>query len=68
MKVVRVKILGKVENMVCRILGVLSTVIKIGFDVHDERGKYIWRRKIDAHLMPEREGTSEYSIRYIEKA
>jgi hypothetical protein len=40
MKVIRVKILGKVENLVCRILRVLSTVIKIGFDVHDERGKW----------------------------
>jgi hypothetical protein len=39
MKVVRVKILGKVENLVCRILLILSTVIKIAFDVHDERGK-----------------------------
>jgi hypothetical protein len=34
-----VKILGKVENLVCRILRVLSTVIKSGFDVHDERRK-----------------------------
>jgi hypothetical protein len=30
MKVVRVKILGKVENLVCRILRVLSTVNKSG--------------------------------------
>jgi hypothetical protein len=39
LKVVMVKILGKVENLVCRILRVFSTVNKIGFDVHVKRGK-----------------------------
>ena len=34
------KILGKVENLVCRILRVLSTENKIWIDVHVERGKY----------------------------
>jgi hypothetical protein len=28
----------------------------------------IWRRKIDTHLMPQREGTSDYSIGYIGEA
>jgi hypothetical protein len=35
-----VKRLGKVENLVCRILRSFSTGDKNGFDVHDERGKY----------------------------
>jgi hypothetical protein len=39
MEAVKVKLLGKVENLVCRILRVFSTGVKIGFDVHDERGK-----------------------------
>jgi hypothetical protein len=39
MKVVRVEILGKVENVVCRILRSFSTGNENGFDVHDEQGK-----------------------------
>jgi hypothetical protein len=35
-----VKILGKVENLVCRILPSFSTGNENAFDVHDERGKY----------------------------
>jgi hypothetical protein len=34
-----VKILGKVENLVCRILCSFSTGNENGFDVHDEQGK-----------------------------
>jgi hypothetical protein len=34
-----VKILGKVENLVCRILRSFSTGDENGFDVHDEQGK-----------------------------
>jgi hypothetical protein len=30
--------------------------------------KKIWRRNIDTHLVPQREGTSEYSIGYIGQA
>jgi hypothetical protein len=40
MEVVRVKKLGKVENLACRILRSFSTGGENGFDVHDERGKY----------------------------
>jgi hypothetical protein len=40
-----VKILGKVENLVCRILRVLSTVIIIWVDVHYERGKFHLNRQ-----------------------
>jgi hypothetical protein len=36
-----VKILGKVENLVCRILRSFSTENENGFDVHDERGKCV---------------------------
>jgi hypothetical protein len=39
MEVGRVKILGKVENLVCRILHRFSTEIIIWFDVLDDRGK-----------------------------
>jgi hypothetical protein len=35
-----VEMLGKVENLVCRILRSFSTGNENGFDVHDERGKY----------------------------
>jgi hypothetical protein len=35
-----VKILGKVENLVCSILRVLSTVVKFGVTSTFERGKY----------------------------
>jgi hypothetical protein len=35
-----VKILGKVENLVCRILRSFNTGDENGFDVHDEQGKY----------------------------
>jgi hypothetical protein len=37
-----VKILGKVENLVCRILRSFSTGDENGFDVHNEPGKF-WR-------------------------
>ena len=39
MNVNKVKILGKVENLVCRILRVLSTENLNWIDVHDKRGK-----------------------------
>jgi hypothetical protein len=39
MEVGRVKILGKVENLVCRILRRFSTEIIIWFDVLVDRGK-----------------------------
>ena len=40
MNVNKVKILGKVENLVCRILRVLSTESLNGVDVHQKGGKY----------------------------
>jgi hypothetical protein len=43
-----VKILGKVENLVCRILRSFSTGDKNGFDVHDKRGKYFYWEDVES--------------------
>jgi hypothetical protein len=51
MEVVRVKILGKVENLVCRILRSFSTGDENGFDVHDEQGKWIKKRQVTAPIV-----------------
>jgi hypothetical protein len=47
MKVIRVEILGKVENLVCRILRSFSTGNENGFDVHVEQGKWLHESRFD---------------------
>jgi hypothetical protein len=50
MEAVRVQLLGKVEIFVCRILRSFSTGVKIGFDVHDERGKCLGKCRTDPKI------------------